>query len=217
MTKEQAAEALCRCAANLLKDGLVARTWGNLSHRIPGEQFLITPSGLPYQDLSPSSLVTLSIKNLRLMEGGTPSSEKALHALIYRSIPEAQAVIHTHQTAASVLSVWGKDLPVSSEQGKELLGRQVSCCPYAKSGSSHLEKILQQRMNTKNQKAWILSNHGVILWGDSMEEAWQTALLLEQEAEAFIQQKALERSDGQAREVGERRAFYMSCYKRGLL
>lgn len=219
MNKEQAAEAICHCAGNLLKEGLVARTWGNLSHRLYEKECIITPSGVPCQDLSLSSLVVLSLDSLQPVEGGTPSSEKGLHQWVYQTFPRAQAVIHTHQPAVSVLSVCGKDLPVESERARKVLGMAVSCSSYAKSGSKRLSRNLQKLVRGQHlePKAWILAHHGALVWGESMEEAWQMALMLEEEAEAFIAKSALDKSDGRAGIAQERREFYLSCYKRGLL
>jgi len=219
MDKTQAAEAICRCTGNMIKEGLVARTWGNISHRLSDSHCIITPSGIPYQDLSPSSLVEISLKNLQPLGGGIPSSEKGLHQWVYQTFPMAQAVIHTHQTAISVLSVCGQDLPVESEKTQRVLGTSIPCCTYGKSGSPKLKKVLQKKLEEQpfETKAWILAHHGALIWGPSMEEAWQIALLLEKEAEIYIAKKAKEKSDGRAGDAQTRREYYLSCYKRGLL
>ena len=61
MNIEKAREQILQAAARLVKDGLIERTWGNISARVSETQFLITPSGLPYETLRADQLLLVNI------------------------------------------------------------------------------------------------------------------------------------------------------------
>ena len=60
-TEEKARELVIEAGLRLLEEGLIARTWGNISARISEDQFIITPSGLAYETLEPEQLVKVNI------------------------------------------------------------------------------------------------------------------------------------------------------------
>lgn len=62
-TEETARNLVTESARKLLRTGLVARTWGNLSARISATQFVITPSGMGYEHMRPEDLVTVNIED----------------------------------------------------------------------------------------------------------------------------------------------------------
>jgi len=63
----------------LMKEGLVARTWGNISIRVDDTYMLITPSGRPYEGLSESDIVLVNYHTSEYEGDIKPSSEKELH------------------------------------------------------------------------------------------------------------------------------------------
>ena len=63
-TEAEARELILSSVCRLVGAGLVARTWGNVSARISEEQFLITPSGLGYDIMTPEDLVLVNISDL---------------------------------------------------------------------------------------------------------------------------------------------------------
>jgi L-ribulose-5-phosphate 4-epimerase len=108
----QAKLAVIEAGKKLVEKGLIARTWGNVSCRISSDEFVITPSGRSYEDLTPDEIVTVKISDLSYEGDVKPSSEKGVHASAYMLRPECNFVIHTHQLNASVVSVMGKDMPL---------------------------------------------------------------------------------------------------------
>ena len=93
----QVREQILRAAARLTGEGLIERTWGNISARLAETQFLITPSGLAYETLRPEQLVLVNVADASWEGEIKPSSEKGIHADAYRLRPEVNFVIHTHQ------------------------------------------------------------------------------------------------------------------------
>ena len=108
----QAKLAVIEAGKKLVEKGLIARTWGNVSCRISENEFVITPSGRSYEDLTPDEIVAVKIDDLSYDGDVKPSSEKGVHASAYMLRPDCNFVIHTHQLNASVVSVMGKDMPV---------------------------------------------------------------------------------------------------------
>ena len=93
--------AVVGAGQRLLAEGLVARTWGNVSVRAGAEHMLITPSGRAYEGMTPEDIVPVNLRTGAYDGPLKPSSEGKLHAEIYRTRSEIQAVIHTHQMNAS--------------------------------------------------------------------------------------------------------------------
>ena len=81
----------------LVKEGLVARTWGNISIRVDDTYMLITPSGRTYEKLTGDDIVLVNYHTSKHEGEIKPSSEKELHCEIYRTRSKINAVIHTHQ------------------------------------------------------------------------------------------------------------------------
>ena len=110
MTETAAREQVLEAGLRLVREGLIERTWGNISARVSDTAFVITPSGLPYEDLRPEQLAVVNIADGSHSGTVKPSSEKGIHADAYRLRPEVRFVIHTHQRWASVAGTAGRAL-----------------------------------------------------------------------------------------------------------
>ena len=171
-------EQILRAAARLTAEGLVARTWGNISLRVSDDQFLITPSGLAYETLREDQLVLVNAADCSWTGAVRPSSEKGIHADVYRLRPEVNAVIHTHQYWASIAGIEGRALTGFSHP---LLGKRVPCAAYGLPGSRGLRRAVE-----REEKAWpdcrafLLRSHGAVCLGRDMEDAFAAARALEE-------------------------------------
>ncbi len=197
-------EVLVRAGKELLSKGLVARTWGNLSIRLDAERFLITPSGRNYETLAPEDLAIVRLEDLSWEGLLKPSSEKELHARVYRNRSDVGAVVHTHQPAASSLSAARKGFTVPAgkrtegvqDEGADKMtaltgfgpGSSVPCVPYALPTTKKLAKAVEKTIGKKGEdiKALLLSNHGTVCFGVDIEQALLTAMELENAAEKVI-------------------------------
>src|SRR5689334_7973741 len=99
-------------AQRLTEKGYLMATGGNLSVRITGQNaFAITPSNHDYMKMVPDDICVLDF-DLKVLEGERePSVERSLHAGIYKTRADVNAVVHTHQVHASALAVLGKPIP----------------------------------------------------------------------------------------------------------
>src|SRR5947208_5189082 len=104
--------AVAELHAELVGNGLVAWTSGNVSARVPGTDLLvIKPSGVAYADLTAESMVVCDLSGTRVSGDLSPSSDTASHAYIYRHMPEVGGVVHTHSRYATAWAARGEPIP----------------------------------------------------------------------------------------------------------
>ncbi|MBQ2774930.1 MAG: class II aldolase/adducin family protein [Clostridia bacterium] len=174
----------------LVATGLIARTWGNVSCRVNDKSFVITPSGKAYDGLTPDDIVEVSIDTLEYSGDVKPSSEKGVHAEVYKAHPEAGFVIHTHQKFASIVSATADGIPMLSEKGREVIGERVLLASYGLPGTKKLKKGVIAALNAdKNSKAVIMAHHGAVCFGADSEEAFNVSATLERESALYILDK----------------------------
>ncbi|MBX2885044.1 MAG: class II aldolase/adducin family protein, partial [Granulosicoccus sp.] len=160
------------------RSGLNQGTSGNISARYKNSM-LITPSGIPYNKLKPKHLAKLSLKDDRLEWKGPckPSSEWHFHRSLLSTRPEFNAVVHTHSTFATTLSVSRKSIPACHYMVAAFGGNNVNCAEYATFGTPELTKNILLAMN--NRSACLMANHGMLVAGKDLDHAMWTAIELE--------------------------------------
>ena len=114
----EAKRLVIEAGKKLIENGLIARTWGNVSARISDTQYCITPSGMPYETLTPDKIVVVNIADNSYEGDIKPSTEKKLHSKLYALRPDVDFMIHTHQKAASAISTTGTCFAVPEEAGE---------------------------------------------------------------------------------------------------
>lgn len=184
MTAVESREQILEAAARLVDEGLVARTWGNISARVSDTQFLITPSGLAYETLRAEQLVLVNIADGTYQGDIKPSSEKGIHADAYRLRPEVNFVIHTHQYWASVAGVTGTALTGFRHP---LLGKRVPCAAYGLPGTDKLRKAVAAEISAwTDSQAFLMHRHGALCLGQDREDAFTIARALEEVCEERV-------------------------------
>ena len=177
-SEQDARRLVVQSGHRLLERGLVARTWGNISARVSDTHFVITPSGRSYDTLQPEDLVLVQISDCAYEGERKPSSEKGIHAAVYRHHPEVGFVIHTHQDYASCVGVAGKALIGLNHP---LLGNSVPCGAYGMPSTKKLQKGVEDAIVANPQaKAILMRQHGALCMAEDFEEAFQIATALEE-------------------------------------
>lgn len=161
-------EALVSFGNILVEKGLVSGTWGNLSVRLDDDYMLVTPSGITYDRLTPGDMVKVRIDDLTYEVDLKPTSEKILHAEIYRRRPDVKAIIHTHQTGASIFAACEKDLG------------EIKTAAYALPGTDDLAKFTADALGESS--ACIMAHHGICAVGRNLDEALETCIEIETRA-----------------------------------
>lgn len=208
MEIQQAKEQVVLAGRELVRTGLIARTWGNVSCRIDGSSFVVTPSGRAYETLTSDEIVLCRTADASYEGEIKPSSERGVHALVYRMHPHAGFVIHTHQLWASAVSACGlTSIPV---EGVPLLGDRIPVAAYGLPGTKKLRSGIAQALKENTGNAVIMAHHGALCFGRDYEEAFFAAQQLEQACEAYVR-KIFEQKSGQVfTDIASLGAYYLS-------
>jgi len=154
---------------------------GNVSARWV-EGFLVTPSGLPYEETRPSDIVFIDAK-VRPQGTREPSSEWRFHFDIYRRKSEANAVVHTHSSFATTLACLGMGVPAFHYMIAVAGGNDIRCAPYATFGTQELSDKALAALD--GRRACLLAHHGMIAVGASLAAALALAVEVESLAEIY--------------------------------
>lgn len=161
--------------------GLNQGTSGNLSVR-SGDGFLITPSGIPYEQLQPQDIVYMS------MDGSykhdlAPSSEWRFHRDILRDKPDVNAVVHAHPTYCTTLAILGKEIPAIHYMIAAAGGNSIRCARYETYGTVELSQAALAAL--QGRAACLLANHGMIATGPSLAKGMWLAIEVETLAQQY--------------------------------
>ena len=168
------------CATNSL--GLNQGTAGNVSARTP-QGFLITPSGLPFDQLVPEHVVEMDLEGQVASDQIEPSSEWRFHRDILVNRPEVGAVLHAHSPYATALACAHREIPAFHYMVAVAGGKTIPCAPYAAFGTQALSDNVLTAL--ENRHACLLANHGMVAVGPSLEEALRLATEIEELARQY--------------------------------
>ena len=154
---------------------------GNVSARIGGG-FLVTPSALPYDQTHPEDIVTVRDDGSAVGRR-TPSSEWRFHRAIYQARPEVQAIVHAHSPFATTLACLDRGIPAFHYMVAVAGGADIRCASYATFGTQALADEVLRAMD--GRRACLLSHHGMIATGASLEAALALAVEVETLAEMY--------------------------------
>ncbi len=177
----------------LVEEGLIARTWGNVSCRVDDKTFVITPSGKPYIGLTPDDIVEVAINTLEWGGSVKPSSEKGIHAEVYKQFPDANFVIHTHQKVASAISALSNGIEKVAGEAAKLIGDRIYLGGYGLPGTKKLRKGVTNALKLSPSKAVIMAHHGALCFGKDSAEAFEVARSLEKVCADYILTNAKEK------------------------
>src|SRR5512137_2212491 len=110
---EQLKKDVCKANLDLVREGLVIQTWGNVSgiDRKRG-LVVIKPSGVPYDGMKPEHQVVVSLETGRVVAGKLkPSSDTATHLVLYRAFPQIRGIVHTHSLHATAWAQAQRGIP----------------------------------------------------------------------------------------------------------
>ena len=107
-----------------------------------------------------------------------------MHAAIYQHRSDVKAVVHTHQTYASIFSIINQSIPALFDEIANEIGAVIEIVPYAISGSAELAQNVADRLGNQ-YLCFILQNHGALSLGATIDQAWKNTELLEKAAQVY--------------------------------
>lgn len=161
---------IVQACRRLYQRNMLAAADGNISFRLTNGRILITPSGRPKAFIEPNELAVMNLEG-QVLEG-KPSSERCMHLEIYRLCPEARAVIHAHPPHAVAWSLARPELgELPSEHLSEVIlgAGRIPFVPYARPTTAVMGEVLRPYL--PKCRAMILSRHGAVCWGETLEES----------------------------------------------
>jgi len=182
----EARAEVARCARRMVADGLVVGTSGNVSCRV-GDLVAVTPTGTDYDTMEPADVAVVDLDG-RVVDGALrPTSELPLHLAAYRD-HGAGAVVHTHSTAATALSLLRDEVPLVHYQ-VAMFGGPVLVAPYATFGTPELRDNASAAL--RGRTAVVLKHHGTLTTGADLRGAYDRARQLEWVCDVWLRAAAV--------------------------
>ncbi len=183
-------EMIVAYGKRMLSAGLTRGTGGNLSiYNRNLELMAITPSGIPYEEIEAEDILIMKLDGTIVEGNKTPSSEHAMHEIVYRTREDVGALLHVHSTFAVTLACLNEDLPAVDYMVAYSRGRSVKCAPYASFGTTDLAVNALKTMGDQN--AVLLANHGMNVVGPDLPKAFAIAEQLEFCAELYVRARTI--------------------------
>jgi L-fuculose-phosphate aldolase len=186
MDEELARREVVAAGKMLVETGLIARTWGNVSCRIDSGRFAVTPSGLAYETMRPEDVVIVNVVDLSYEGRLKPSSEKGIHAGLYRQLPYINFVIHTHQANASAAAVLEEDVEILVPENRKIIGKKAVFAAYGLPGTKKLQKNVAKALSRSTGRALLMANHGALCFDENRDGAFAAVRALENECRRFL-------------------------------
>ncbi len=169
-TERKYREEIVHYGRMLHQRGFVAAMDGNLSVRLANDRILVTPTCVSKGAMRPRDMVIVDPEGQRVSGRRNVTSEIGMHLLVYRLRPDIQAIVHAHPPTATGFAAAGMALtePLVCEV---VMG--LGCIPlarYGTPGTSELAQTLEPYVPSYD--AILMSNHGVVTYGDTLEHAY---------------------------------------------
>lgn len=185
-------ERVAALHAELPRWGLVVWTAGNVSERVVvGEEpstkdlFVIKPSGVSYDELTPEAMVVCDIHGEVVDGDAKPSSDTAAHAYVYEHMPEVGGVVHTHSSYACAWAARGEEIPCGLTMMADEFGGPVPVGPFAIIGDDSIGRGIVETLKGSRSPAVLMQNHGPFTIGADGRAAVKAAVMVEEVARAM--------------------------------
>ena len=182
-------DGIMRTMERIYRYRMTTTSGGNLSIREDNDDIWITPGGVDKGQLRREDIVRVDAGGA--IEGlHKASSELPFHKAIYRSTPEVRAIVHAHPVALVAFSVSGQ-VPDTRlfHQARRVCG-EAGFAPYGLPGSDDLAQKIARSFQS-GSRCVVLENHGVVVGGDTLQNAFHRFETLEFVAKTIVKARLL--------------------------
>lgn len=189
---EQLKKQVCQANLDLVREGLVIQTWGNVSGIDRGRGLVvIKPSGVPYDGMQPKHQVVVSLETGKVVEGKLkPSSDTDTHLVLYRAFPEIGGIVHTHSLYATAWAQAQRGIPSYGTTQADYWYGEVPCTRLlapkeikndyeTNTGHVIVETFRKLKFDPTQHPAVLVASHGPFAWGKDAQAAVHNAVVLE--------------------------------------
>jgi len=176
-------QAIIDACLRMNADGINQGTSGNISVRV-GEEMLITPSGIPYDELSPADIIRVSLATGVPRGLHKPSSEWRFHKDLLVARPDMHVVVHAHPVHCTALGMLREGIPACHYMVGLFGGSDVPVAGYARFGSAALSEAVVAAMSERH--GCIMANHGATVVGEDLTKAMWRLSELEMLAQSYL-------------------------------
>jgi L-fuculose-phosphate aldolase len=161
--------------------------YGHMSARLPGAtRFWLKGAGLGLEEVGVDDVIQLDLDG-QVLAGHRPRHlEYPIHSEIYRRRPDVAAVVHTHPLYATVFGASGEELRPLTHEGTLFVPPFIP--RFIKTSdlivTPELGAAVAQALGP--HRALFLVHHGIVVVGQSVEEACIAALLLDKACHAQL-------------------------------
>lgn len=176
----------------LIRWNLVVWTAGNVSARVPdADLFVIKPSGVRYDQLSPDKMVVCDFEGNVVDGEYSPSSDTVSHAYVYRHMPSVGGVVHTHSSYATAWACRREPIPPVISMVADEFGGEIPVGPLARVGDDSIGRGIVEILSGSRSKAVLMANHGVFTIGKDAVDAVKAAAMCEEVAKTVHLARAI--------------------------
>ncbi|MDK9780731.1 L-fuculose-phosphate aldolase [Vibrio sp. B172a] len=187
MNRVELSQQIIDTCLEMTRLGLNQGTAGNVSVRFDNGM-LITPTGIPYEKLTPNHIVYVA-EDGSFEEGKLPSSEWLFHLTCYKKRDDVNAVVHNHAIHCAAVSILNKPIPAIHYMVAASGTTEIPCVPYATFGSAKLAQYVEDGIS--KSKAILLQHHGLIAGEANLEKALWLAHEVEVLADLYLKTLAI--------------------------
>jgi len=187
---EELKKAVCEANLDLVKEGLVIQTFGNVSG-VDREQGLVVikPSGVSYDVMKPEHMVVVDLFNGKTVEGNLrPSSDTATHLVLYRAFKDIGVVVHTHSLYATAWAQTKQSIPAMGTTHADYWHGEIPCTRLMTTGEiageyeANTGEVIVETFDGRDPMhcpSVIVASHGPFAWGKDAHDAVHNAAIME--------------------------------------
>ncbi|MBL8850221.1 MAG: class II aldolase/adducin family protein [Planctomycetaceae bacterium] len=167
---------ICEIGRRVYNKGFAAANDGNISYRIGEKEVLCSPTMICKGFMKPEDVCMVDLDGKQLAGTKKRTSEILLHLTIMKERPDVKAVVHCHPPHATAFAVTRQAIPQCILPEIEVFMGEVPLAPYETPGGQKFADTVKPFL--KAVSAIILTNHGTVSFGKTLEEAyWKTEIL----------------------------------------